>query len=299
MATKPALQRLVFIRHLVRLADEQSLGPYPMSCAAFLTWHDAVELTLQLLCEHKGVHPGDPPFMKYFEILEASFPPDGVPEKARMRRLNDARRGLKHGGIPPAEHVLDECRDIVSAFFEATVPLAFGMSLDAISLAHLVGVPAAREALLQAQADRQEGRLSDALTQLSLAFAHVLAAHEIPLEDYGIHGDWMRSSEDEDVRRISDDLMSMQKALSRVEQELAMLRYGIDTRHLGVFHSLTPTTRFAAAGNPFFMGMGSPNPTVEEVVFCEDFVVDAALRIEQSEASTGRVDHLRRRRGRR
>jgi hypothetical protein len=48
-------RRLAFVRYLYDLAAEQSRKPEPMAMAAVLTWHDAVEMFLQIVAEHYQV----------------------------------------------------------------------------------------------------------------------------------------------------------------------------------------------------------------------------------------------------
>jgi len=49
------IKRLAFIKYLYKLAVDQSRRPEPLCSASILTFHDAVELFLQLASEHLDV----------------------------------------------------------------------------------------------------------------------------------------------------------------------------------------------------------------------------------------------------
>ena len=65
MPTEIMLQRLSFIRYLYGIAVEQSKQPEPFGAASVLTFHDSVELFLQLAAESKGINTGELNFMQY------------------------------------------------------------------------------------------------------------------------------------------------------------------------------------------------------------------------------------------
>lgn len=60
------LERLSFIKYLYELGIEQSQKPEPMCYPALLTFHDAIELFLDLIAEKFGIKTTDLHFMEYF-----------------------------------------------------------------------------------------------------------------------------------------------------------------------------------------------------------------------------------------
>ena len=79
--------------------------PEPFSSKAVLDLHDAVELFLQLVAEHLGAtlsKKGD--FLEYWPAINEKLGTD-LPMQPAMKRLNQARVGLKHSGIRPSRDV--------------------------------------------------------------------------------------------------------------------------------------------------------------------------------------------------
>lgn len=178
MLPEPTQRRLAFILYLFRQAMRQARQPEPLNAAAILTFHDSVELLLGLACEQRNVGSKGMRFEDYFTSLAPLFP-EGVAERMAMLRLNSARVELKHRGTMPSPSEINSFGASVTSFFELNVPLMFGVPLAAVSLAHLVSPPEARDALIRVDKAIEEGRLGDAPKDLALAFAHVLRSRGI------------------------------------------------------------------------------------------------------------------------
>ncbi|HBX87013.1 MAG TPA: hypothetical protein DEG09_00170 [Marinilabiliaceae bacterium] len=95
------MQRLAFIKYLYTVAVEQSKQPEPLSSSSILSFHNSIELFLQLASEYLDVGSKSPGFMDYWELLEPKLTEGGLTQKESMRRLNKARVALKHHGTLP------------------------------------------------------------------------------------------------------------------------------------------------------------------------------------------------------
>lgn len=279
MASESSIRRLAFIRYLLRLGIEQSYAPEPLCAAAVLSFHDSVELLLQLASEELDAGSPHPNFMDYFAQLDDALAPRSLDQKELMRRLNKSRVALKHHGTMPSRLDIEAFRSGVQAFFESTVPLVFRIDLASVSLAHLVENEATRSALLAADGHIAEERFEDASASLAVALAHELSAHGIP--------SWARhrmssSLGAEDMRRLGRVLEPMQNAIDELAQEVTLLRNGIDARRLAVFRKLTPVAHLAMSGRVQLTRLASTPPiTANSVRFCYDFVIDTALALQQ------------------
>lgn len=89
------LRRLVFIKYLYKLGIEQSLKSEPICCISILTFHDAVELFLQLTSEYLNVGKKIIHFMEYFTLISNKIEGKDLSQKESIRRLNTARVSLK------------------------------------------------------------------------------------------------------------------------------------------------------------------------------------------------------------
>ena len=82
-----------------------------MCWATILTFHDSVELFLQLVAEYVNLKERirDIHFMEYWALLDPCLKVMGKPEltqKISMERLNKARVDFKHYGNPPSKNAI-------------------------------------------------------------------------------------------------------------------------------------------------------------------------------------------------
>jgi hypothetical protein len=112
--TAEELRRLSLVRHLYGLGVAQSRGAEPTSGLSILPFHDAAGSFLQLACERYEADENKADFMRYWELLAEKAVV--VPQRETMRRLNAARRVLKHQGILPAQVELEGFRAAVTNF---------------------------------------------------------------------------------------------------------------------------------------------------------------------------------------
>jgi hypothetical protein len=64
-----SLRRLSFIKFLFNTGVEQSSKSEPLCNVAVLSFHDSIELFLQLACEHLNINASGANFMGYFDKL--------------------------------------------------------------------------------------------------------------------------------------------------------------------------------------------------------------------------------------
>src|SRR6266496_2832550 len=112
------MRRLAFARYLFTLGVSQSKAAEPLAPASLLTFHDAVELYLQLASERLNVGKAQPNFMEYWDFINPKLAPEELPQKESMRRLNKARVALKHHGTFPSKLDVESFRATTASFFE-------------------------------------------------------------------------------------------------------------------------------------------------------------------------------------
>lgn len=117
------IERLAFIRYLATVGRSQLQLPEPAAASALLTFHDAIELFLQLAAEHLHVqirYPKDH-FVDYWPKLADAGA--AIPFSEAMKRLNDARVSLKHRGVLPRRSDLVDFGAIVPDFLRRATQL--------------------------------------------------------------------------------------------------------------------------------------------------------------------------------
>jgi len=264
-----------------------------MASASVLTFHDAIELFLQLASEHLNIGKKELEFMEYWEILGPKLQGGELAEKESMRRLNKSRVALKHHGTLPSKLDIEAFRASAANFFEENSPLVFGLEFGSISLVNLVRSTEARSSLLDATQLIKEGKTEDALDRIAIAFAQIVDDYENRKRDrfgrspfffgepltfessffLGIQGDRLARF----VDKVKDSIDSIQSAMK-------ILSLGLDYCRYAKFQLLTPYVRRIPNG-PYHLARRQQDkpPSIDECQFCHDFVVESAIRLQESD----------------
>lgn len=266
-----------------------------MRAAAILTFHDAIELFLHLASEVLDAEPRSKELMAYFGPIDAKLAPKSLAQRESVKRLNKSRVSLKHAGTMPSRLDVDDFRAITAGFFTENTPLVFNVDLDAVSLANLIELDEARNAVLEAEKFIAAGQYPDALHSLAVALTRELKGRRI---EHDSSARFLLSLLGDEGRKVASAINSLQQNVEALFVDVELLRHGIDMNRYDIFRSLTPGVSIAAAGNILSMG-SRPRATKEEARFCYDFVIDTILNLQErqaelSEMSVPPIRHLRR-----
>jgi len=277
------------------MAVDQSRQPEPIAAVSILTFHDSVELFLQLAYEHLNVGTEkNVPFIKYFDVLEPKLAGAKLVQKVSMGRLNNARVSLKHHGTLPSTQSIEEFRASVTYFFEENTPSVFGLEFGAISMANLVKSAEARSSLEEAGQLIQDGKTRDAMDKIAVAFDQLISDYEqrsrtwfgrSPFyfgESLKFESAFHMGIDDRKLGTFVDKVKDSIEALRRAVKFLSL---GLDYRRYVKFNRLTPrVTRFIGSDRYQISYIrGEEPPSVEECRFCYDFVVESAIRLQEFE----------------
>jgi hypothetical protein len=169
------MRRLAVIRYLHGQGIEHSRGPEPVAGLAILSLHDAAEMFLQILCEHYDVGENKADFMRYWELLATKG--IVVTQREAMRRLNAARRVLKHQGVLPAHVELEGFRAATTNLLYENSRAFLGVDFDSVSLVDLIVNDEIRYALHETEKDIQSENYIDAMGNLAIIFTSILDQH--------------------------------------------------------------------------------------------------------------------------
>lgn len=290
------MERLAFVRYLYSMAVEQSQQPEPMGAVAILTFHDSVELFLQLACEHLNVTNKITQFIDYWDPLDQKLTGATLAQRISMKRLNNARVSLKHHGTLPSMRAIEGFRASTTNFFEDNTPLIFGLEFGSISMAKLVKCAEARSSLEEAKKLIQEGKKEEAINKTAVAFAQLAADYEkrghtwygvSPFsfgEDLRFEAGYSAGIQDQKIASFVDKTNRRIEALQKVVKVLSL---GLDYRRYVKFVRLTPhVTRFPgrARGDRYEIAILKTQPlSLEECQFCFDFVIETAIHFQNFE----------------
>lgn len=289
------VQRLAYVRFLYWQGIEQMRAPRPLSASALLSFHDAVENLLGLVAEHLDaeVQQGTT-FLGYWAAIK---PKRELPGKHNMKRLNDARVALKHGGTFPAQDGLEQYRETVLDFFTTVVPNVFDVDFQKIDMVDLVVVEETAQALRDAETHADAGDIVTAMAGLSYAFKALLRY----CGGRGEGGKWRKSpfSFDSPTRAITRqvrvgkhgnepwaspvlDLANnaeiLSNALPPLREALQVISLGIDYAKYARFQVLTPeVATYGGAVERFYTTPWHRSRTAEDYESCRSFVIESAL----------------------
>jgi hypothetical protein len=297
------MQRLAFVKYLYTVAVEQTKRPEPMCYVSTLTFHDAIELFLQLSCEHLNVSTKRISFMEYWDLLNPriSQMSEGqeVTQKESVRRLNDARVALKHHGTWPNRLDVEAHRATATNFFSENTTVIFGLDFSSISLIEIVQNEKVRDDLKQAEEKLEQGNIAAALTQIAVAFRKLIDDYEDKERDrfgrspffFGesmtfLGGSSVVGSGMGPYGKLYDFVDHTAKSVEALQDALKILSLGIDYRRYARFQSLTPHVTAIPSG-PYHthdrMASSGEPPTQDETKFCIDFVIESALHLQEFE----------------
>jgi len=288
------VQRLAFVKFLYATGNKQAQGVAPLSSAGLLVLHDAMELFLDLACEHLGVTEKARDFKDYWSLINAKLEAQGkakLSQQAPAMRLNKGRVSLKHYGGHPAKMDLEAYRNTVKEFFTDNCCLIFDVSLDSISMVEFVEPETARQKVEAAIQCHEEGRFDEAANELILGF-EMMRYHYID----GVSGDHadrvmlfgpslafaeaqLRGLDGVEGRNVRRTLIDTVRSVEKLKSAMQMLALGIDLRRYTRFRSSMPICMRMAGGNFVLQHMKKILRDSQTSQYCIDFVIDAAIQM--------------------
>lgn len=296
MRIDEAIGRLAFIKYLYKIGLEQSKKAAPFCWASVLTFHDAVELFLELAAEYLGVQKRvkEMRFMGYWNVLNPILKKKGkgeLTQRMLMDKLNQTRIAFKHHGTPPSKQAIQDSRTSSTDFFDENAPIVFDVEFSEISLIDLVQYENARKSLVEAQTLVENGEKEAALDKAALAFAQLIDEYENKKRD-----EWRRSpfyfiSHSLSAPSLPDALSETESCLEEIinsveelQDVVRLLSLGLDYRRCARFKLLTPLiVRIFPSSYKIqrIRSSGQEQISAEDVQFCIDFVIESAITLQE------------------
>ncbi|MDI7229177.1 hypothetical protein [Leptospira santarosai] len=168
-----SLRRLSFIKYLFLIGSEQSNKPEPLCNISVLSFHDSIELFLQLASEHYNISASN--FMEYFDKLESKI---SITQKETMKRFNKARVAIKHHGNMVPKSEIDSFKISCYNFFLENTLSIFNLNFESISLIDLVMYEKTKEHLATAEKEIVGSNYSKAMAEIAIAFWTMIEGYE-------------------------------------------------------------------------------------------------------------------------
>ena len=279
---------------------EQSRKTEPFVWTSVLTFHDAVELYLELVAEHLDVSKRlkELTFMQYWDVLNPALTRKGkreLTQKIAMDKLNEARVSFKHHGIPPSKSTIEDIRSYVTNFLEENTPNIFDIEFSNISLIELIKCQVAKNTLREAQRLLREDKIEEVLDNTAIAFAQLIDDYENRKKDefgrspffFGKSMAFLSSFHMGIPHRdkLADFVDHVKESIEAIQESVKVLSLGLDYRRYARFHLLTPIVLRLWAGegkmNYNLSRISRIIPAKEDAQYCIDFVIESAVELQE------------------
>ena len=289
------LQRLSFIKYLFSIGLYQSNQPEPLYGISILSFHDSVELFLQLSLERLDTSSNktDIKFMEYWSIIDAKLKNTPLSQKESMKGLNKSRVDLKHYGIIPSKLNIESFRATTLAFFNENCPIIFGVNFDDISLIDIIKLERPKILLKQAKEDFEKELIDKSLENLALSFEYLILDYEESKKDelnrspffFGepmanLKSFYLGGIINED-RKIKEFVDKVSKSIEEIQKAIKILSFGIDYKKYAKFQSIVPYVVFSINNEPIFYVREGMTLSKEDLEFCINFMVESALKLQE------------------
>lgn len=169
------IKRLAFIKYLYKTGEEQSKRPEPLSSSSLLSFHDSIELFLQLSYEFLNGNKKVNDLMEYFEAIKLCD--KELSYKEPIRKLNKARVNLKHFGNFPSQLDVEYFKELTGNFLKENCLKIFNENFEDISLINMIPSTEVQKLLNNAIENLGLNKY-ESLKNISISFAKVLTEYE-------------------------------------------------------------------------------------------------------------------------
>lgn len=286
------VRRLTIIKYLYSIGIQQSYQFESVAGLSVLSFHDSAEMFLLLSAENKNIRTDKVEFMKFWDL---------IPEltlKESMKNLKNLRVAVKHRGQFPSKSDIEASRTTITQFFDQNTESQFGIKFNEISLADLVSYEEVRKILKQAESEYDQKEYFCALVSTRKAFDKLLSDYnDSKCYPHSYHSSFeIGKKVGKDYQRlIGTDSKSgarwfqeVTETSNALREALKLLVLGIDFRKYTFFKAVTPymnlyVTKDGAdySVEPKEMYEQRHILREEDCLFCINFVIDSALKLQE------------------
>lgn len=304
--TADKVERLVFIKFLLKQAEISKDLDRPLSSTTILTLHDAVECFLQLAYEQltgKSKLAGSQILDTYTEKINDALLAKNEQQinKAFIKRINELRNQLKHATIFIDGKNIQNLFSETELFFVDFSDIIFEINFSELSLVMLISNEEIRKHLINAENEMENSNLQMAMFNIGKAFYEL---EELAIEVKGKYGEnilskhhkidylikYRASREKGPEGVLKDSLKEIATDINRLQDELHELKKSISLsanfKEYKKFQTIIPYVTKLVQGGTGEVFFWIPDEeqknkveyTIEQTKFCFDFVISVSLR---------------------
>lgn len=284
---------------------------------------NSVELFLKIFATNEGILPTVKQDFNFKDLwnqvrtaLEKRTPSYCLPLKDQMFNLHETRNLAQHQGDAPSHDTVIKYQEYTRDFFITCFKDIFDIEYDNVYASILVKDEKIRDALIEAEQKMESNDFKESMTSSTKAFAYIklkeTRGFSSPLSKFSAFGiidrhDEIRFSEIHSVSReetqVTGKINSVMKSLvgnsnkllnerakkindfaKAVDEELSILKLGMDYKSFKIFIKISPSFYFILGpSEPKIVDTSPENYTKENALFCHEFVLELALRLQNLE----------------
>jgi hypothetical protein len=252
-----------------------------------LTFHDSVELFLNLICETYDIKFPDN-FMQYWDVINKKTDPKELTYKAPMEKLNKARVGFKHHGIIPSKTDVESFKVVTQNFFEDNFINYFNIEFGKVSLTELVAYKRAKENLEQSEAAFEKGSVEECITSLTKSYACLINDYESNKKDLTYKspfkfGDTIKKPHqlstklEPEIRKYFESIVN---SINKIQETLWLVTLGIDYKQYIKFSTFLPKFVETWNNEVMIVRIDRKNISPDDFEFCRNFIIETALKFQ-------------------
>ena len=285
------INRLSLVKYLMDRAKEQCSLAQPLCALALLPMHDAVEMFLDLLAESMDVPISKSrAFIDYWDVLAGLTPPQNLPMRKVMNKLNLARVALKHHGSRLSQDQIHEHFSNCDKFLELACQAAFALTFSDVTMIDLISSDKARSHLQAAQQALSSGDFQTSYGEITIAFYDALTK---VIEGPEFHF-WSNSHSFTDPtyygsreERVSKNIEELQNSLKQLAnfstRSAALTSLGFSLKEFARFRRLTPHITYIIGGTPNLQWTKGVSEDKSDCRWCFEITTKLILKIEYDE----------------
>jgi hypothetical protein len=281
------VKRLALIRFLYAQGLEQAKRPQPLSAAALLSFHDAVEMFLLLAAESLNVSLSKSVVFDGYWTEIAQHSGTQLPNRPAMRRMNNSRVNFKHHGSIPSAMDVQQFQGDVTTFLTDATQMVFGADFHGLEMTDLVTQARTLTLLRNAETQATQGDYTEALGLLSEAFDGLLkdyadrkraAGGFQPFTFLPTFG-FSRLMQGQHDRDLTNRIETVETVLEEMQRAMRVLTMGLDYRRYVQLKLLAPGVIYDLGGGRTVQALPGHQVGDDEYQTCKLFVIESALHL--------------------
>ncbi|RZB32490.1 MAG: hypothetical protein AEth_00501 [Candidatus Argoarchaeum ethanivorans] len=305
MDMKLIIKRLAFAKYLIERGNQESVNSEPLSFIALLHYHDALELSFDLVLEDKGINTKDLGFMQYFERVNGWLRNNGKNEislKPSLVRLKNRRVNLKHGGLFPSKMDIEESKFTANNTFEEICKNVYGLNAQKISLVELIENQRVnafiKEAINSYDSDQRKS-----IEKISFSFEFLLRDYEQSKSDlflkspfyFGRNMTFLNSFHMGLNHRdkLSEFVDSVKESIEAMQKAVKILAFGLDYKKYIKFRLLIPEPIWCIGNDMPKVSLGQNTKiSKEDFNFCINYLVECSLKLQEFDFEISKKENV-------